>query len=133
MYRNTLTVYGEYLARNQALPTAASEQGNGGSRRAGGMLGAAEVVMVAAAPVTLAEGTTLTLSLQESMDDVSFTDMPVSFRRTLVGAGLACDTGDVLARLPLSSDAGRYVRAVVATDDATAAGSVDILFEYQPR
>lgn len=133
MYKNRLTVYGEHLARAQALPAAGEAEGNGGSRRAGSMLGAAEVVMVAAGAVHMAEGATLTLSLRDSADDAVFTDMPVRFRRTAGAGGLAFGAGEVMARLPLPSDARTHLKAVVATDDPGVTGVVDVLFEYLPR
>lgn len=133
MYKNTLTVYGEHLAKAQSLPADASAEGNGGARRAGSMLGAAEVVMVAASSVTLAEGTTLTLMMQQSTDGETFTDIPVQFRKTVAASSMNVAAGEVMARLPLPSDAGSFVRAVMATDDAAATGSVDIIFEYLPR
>lgn len=133
MYKNQLTVYGEHLAKEQQLPASTSAEGNGGSQKAGSMLGAVEVVMVAATSVHLAENATLTLSMQESTDNTVFSNMPVQYIRKAVGGAMDFAAGDVVARLPLSSDAGKHVKAVMATDDAAATGTVNIIFEYLPR
>ncbi|UZP67379.1 hypothetical protein N1030_17555 [Desulfovibrio mangrovi] len=133
MYKNQLTVYGEHLAKAQTLPANTTAAGNGGSRKAGSMLGAAEVVMVAATPVAIAENATLTLSLQESADDAVFADVPVLFRKAAVGKAMSFAAGEVMARLPMPSDTAKYVKASMGTDDAAASGTVNIIFEYLPR
>jgi hypothetical protein len=133
MYKNQLTLYGEHLAKAQVLPANATAEGNGGSRKAGSMLGAAEVVMVAASAVTVAENGTLTLALQESADDSAFAEVPVIFRKTASGAAMTFAAGEVMARLPMPSDTAKYVKAVFGTDDAAATGTVNVIFEYLPR
>lgn len=132
MYGHMLRVHGEQLAKGQALPRNAQAAGNGGAQRAGALMGAAEVAVVAATDVALGSGKSLTLTLEDSGDGVAFAALPVSFRRT-VTAARSWKPGEVLGRLPVPSDCRRHVRAVVGTDDAAASGSVDIVFDYLPR
>lgn len=132
MYGHMLRVHGEHLAKGQALPKNTQAVGNGGPQRAGALMGAAEVAAVAATPVTLGDGKSLTLMLEDSDDGVAFAALPVSFRRSAPG-GRTWVGGEVLGRLPLPSDCRRHVRVVIGTDDAGASGTVDVVFDYLPR
>ena len=133
MYRNMLRVQDEYLAKTQALPRNTTATGNGGARRAGSQMGAFEVVVVATAATTIADGKSLTLALEDSADGTAFAPLAVSFKRTVSGGARTWKPGDVLGRVPLPSDCRSWVRAVMGTDDASAAGTVDIVFDYMPR
>lgn len=133
MYRNILRIHDTQLASRQEMPRNATVQGNGGTHHAGGLMGTAEVVMVAATRVALGEGKCLTLGLEDSNDGVAFAPVPVSYRRSLSGGPRTWETGDVLARLPVPSDCQSRIRVVLGTDDPGASGSVDVLFDVQPR
>ncbi len=133
MYDHQLRIYGEYLAQAQALPKNARAVGNGGGQRAGSLMGAAEAVMRAASPAALAAGKSVSLLFEDSDDNETFRQMPVSFKYTGGPSPTAWEKGCVVGRLPLPSDCRRYVRAVLETDDASASGSVDVNFDYLPR
>jgi hypothetical protein len=131
MYKNKLTVYGEPLAKAQELPVNSPVLGNCGIRRAGTMLGTAEIVMVAASPVTIGRGDVLSLAYDQSTDAENFDRAPVSFQLK-ADDDLSFSAGTVMARLPLASDTPKFVRAVLETNGGGAAGTVDVMFEYFP-
>lgn len=133
MYRNILRIHDTQPASRQEMPRNATVQGNGGAHHAGGLLGTTEMVMVAATPVTLGDGKSLTLGLEDSADGIAFAPVPVSFRRTFSGGPRTWEPGDVLARLPVPSDCRARIRVVFGNDDPEASGSVDVLFDVQPR
>ncbi|WP_027186658.1 hypothetical protein [Desulfovibrio cuneatus] len=133
MYNHQLRVYGEYLAKEQPLPQNSQSVGNGGGQRAGSMLGAAEVVFTASAPVALQAQKAVSFGLEESDDNTSFTPVPITFRLATGTTARAWEQGDIIGRLPLPSELKRYVRLTLATDDAAAKGSVDAAFSYLPR
>ena len=133
MYDYQLRVYGEYLAKDQTMPANTKVMGNGGNQLAGGQLGAAEIIITAASAVTLAAAKSLTLSLETGTDDTFFVAMPVTFKLTCGANAKTWGQGDIIGRLALPSDCERYVRAFVATDDATASGKFDVTFAYLPR
>lgn len=133
MYNHQLRIYGEYLAKEQPLPQNSQSVGNGGGQRAGSMMGAAEVVLTASAPVTLQAQKSVSFGLEESDDNTSFTPVPLTFRLTSGTAARTWEQGDVIGRLPLPSELKRFVRLTLATDDSTAKGSVDAAFSYLPR
>ncbi|MFV0421684.1 hypothetical protein [Oleidesulfovibrio sp.] len=132
MYNHTLRINGEFLASAQQMPANTQVTGNGGVSRAGSMCGAAEVVVKAVAPVTLAAGKSFTLHLEHGDAEDSLSVMPVAFTRQYTD-GLNATAGDIIARLPVPSDAGRYVRALLGTDDAAASGTVDVFMDFIPR
>ncbi len=133
MYNHQLRVYGEYLAKEQPLPQNSQSVGNGGGQRAGSMMGAAEVVLTASAPVALQTQKTVSFGLEESDDNISFTPVPIFFRLATGTAARAWEQGDIIGRLPPPSELKRYVRLTLATDDAAAKGCVDATFSYLPR
>lgn len=133
MYNHQLRIHGEYLASKQTLPKNAQAVGNGGAQRAGSLMGAAEIVMRAASVVTIAASKSFSVLLEHSADNESFVLMPLTFKSTSGAQARTWQDGDVMARVPLPSDCERFVRIVIATDDAAAAGMVDAHFHYLPR
>ena len=133
MYDHQLRSHGEALAQNQALPKNTQTPGNGGPQRAGSMMGAAEAVVKAVSPVTVAAGKSLTVILEDGDDAATLTALPLTFKLTAGASVLTRDTGAILGRIPLPSDCRRYVRVVLGTDDASASGAVDVFFQYLPR
>lgn len=133
MYNHMLRLYGTNLATEQTLPANTSAVGNGGGQSAGGLLGSTEMVMVAASAVTLTSGKTITMKLEDSADNSTFTAVPMTSTRTATATVNSWKIGDVIARLPVPSDAREYVRVKISTDDSSVSGTVDVVFDYLPR
>ena len=133
MYDHQLRIYGENLAAGQALPKNTQAQGNGGAQRAGSLMGATEIVVKSVSSVTIAAGKSLTVIVEHGDDGVAFTPMPSTFKLTAGASVFTREAGEILGRIPLPSDCRRYVRVLLGTDDAAAAGSVDVFFQYLPR
>ncbi|MFI3270934.1 MAG: hypothetical protein R3Y11_02370 [Pseudomonadota bacterium] len=133
MYNHMLRLYGTDLASEQALPSNTSAVGNGGGQSAGGLLGSTEMVMVAATAVSLTVGKTISMTLEDSDDNETFSAVPMTSSCTATSSACSWAIGDVIARLPVPSDAREYVRVKMSTDDTAVSGSVDIVFDYLPR
>ncbi|MCG8531050.1 MAG: hypothetical protein MI749_10325 [Desulfovibrionales bacterium] len=133
MYKHTLRVNGEYLAKAQALPKNASSTGNGGTVAAGSMMGAVEVVMAAADAVTLPANATISLLLEDSDDGRTFGKMPVRSVVTMGGSDAQFAAGEEIARLPVASTARKKIRCVMTTDATGVSGSVDVFCDFLPR
>lgn len=133
MYNHMLRIHGCHLATAQTLPCNTNAVGNGGARSVGGLLSGVEMVMIAASDVAIGASKSITLSMEDSADKITFTAVPVTCRRMASSSGQAWKKGDVIARLPVPSDCKEYIRVIIATDDASASGSVDVLFDYMPR
>jgi len=133
MYKHTLAVHGEYLAKDHDLPQNASEDGNGAVLDVSGSLGGVEVVAEAAAEITLADTKTLTISLEHKDDaDAAYVALGTVY-------GLTSDGGDTIAagtelgRFVPPSDVKENLKAVLATDDAAASGKVSVYTSYLAR
>lgn len=133
MYKQQLRVYGEYLAKEQSIPTNGEQEGNQGAGKAGSMLGAGELVLAAAGEVRIANGKTLRVKLTGSKDNKVFSTLPVSFSKQASSNSMQFSSGEVMARLPLASDTPSFVKVIIGTNDSGASGSVDAFFEYLPR
>jgi hypothetical protein len=132
MYKHTLKVYGQYLAEDQALPQNTSADGNGAVLNLAGTMGGVEVVAAVASAVTLADAKTLSIKLQDSADNETFADLATIYTVTADGA-TSIVAGTVLGRFVLPTDCEDYVKAVLTTDDAAAAGAVSVYPTYLPR
>ncbi len=133
MYDHQLRIHGESLALNQALPKNAQAVGNGGPQRAGSLMGAAEAVVKAVSPVSLAANKSLTVILEDGDEPGTLSPLPLTFKLTAGATALTREAGSILGRIPLPSDCRRYVRVTLGTDDASATGAVDVFFQYLPR
>ncbi|SIO36834.1 hypothetical protein [Halodesulfovibrio marinisediminis] len=133
MYKHTLRVNGEYLAKAQTLPANSSSVGNGGSIKAGSTMGAVEVVMAAADAVSIPASTQLTLQLEGSDDNTTFTLLPVNFVVTTAGSVTKYKKGEELARLPIPSNAPKHVRCRIVTNKTGVTGGVDVFCDFLPR
>lgn len=136
MYQNPLTdtnrlkVADEFLATGQTVPTNTNVDGDEGSKELAGTLGGLEVIVSAKTTVTLANTTKLTCKLMDSADNSSFADIAgASVVKTSAGAAWAA--GTILARIPIPSNARRYIKLNIATDDTTPpTGTVDAFVDY---
>lgn len=133
MYNHMLRIYNTNLASEQALPRNTSAIGNGGGQSAGGLLGSTEIVMIASSDVTLTVGKSITLTLQDSDNNETFTDVPMTSTRTATPTAYLWDIDDIILRLPIPSSAREYVRVVISTDDEHVTGKVYVVFDYLPR
>ena len=133
MYNQHLKVHGEGLAKAQILPKNSEAVGNGGFQRAGSMMGAAEIIVQAASLVNLGAGKSLSVFVDYSEDMQSVSPSPCSFKLSAGVGAKSWELGETMARIPLASDAGRYVRLRISTDDAAASGTFDASFDYLPR
>ncbi|SHN62902.1 hypothetical protein [Desulfovibrio litoralis] len=132
MYGHTLRVHDEYLAKNQAVPKNTESVGNQGVSKNASALGSAEIMMSAAQNVVLNANKSISIRVEDSADGISFTALPVSFKRTMGASSRTWNIGEEIARLPIPSDARTYIKVFISTDDTAATGNVDIAFNYLP-
>ena len=103
MYDNILTSSNDYLSSSQAVPQNTNADGDEGSKRINGSLGALQIVVKCKTAITLAASKTLTLTVKDSADDSSFSTIVTEEIAT--GSGLTYAADDVIARLAIPSDA----------------------------
>lgn len=135
MYDHELKVYGQYLAKEQALPLNTSADGNGAVLDLSGIQGAVEVVAKVTSEITISDTKVLTIKLQDKDDDGSYADLGIVHQATYSSSGganvVAADT--VLGRFVLPTDTKRNLKAVLTTDDAAAAGAVSVYPRFLGR
>lgn len=132
--RNYVDINGQNLAKAQTLPANTSADGNGGAVMLGGILGAVEILARVNTAVTIADTKALTITVQHSDSEAGgFTALGTVYTLTAAsGSGaLAADTE--LGRFALPSTVKNFVKAVITTTDAAAAGKVDVIPVYLPR
>lgn len=132
---NRLKVYDEYLATGQTIPQNTNANGDEGFKELSGTLGGLEVLFSAKTTVTLGSNATFTAHLEDSADGVNgIADIPGASVVKSAGAGGSIYTaGTILARIPIPSNAKRYVRCNIATNDAAATGTVDAFVDFMPK
>lgn len=131
--KHYVDINGQNFAKAQALPQNTSADGSGGGIELSGINGAIEALARVNTAVTIADTKALTIKLQHSADGSSWTDLGTIYSLTAAGGNgsLAADTE--LGRFALPSTVRRYVKAVITTTDAAAAGKVDVIPVYLPR
>lgn len=141
MSANQLTLNGtlksadDYLAKAQSLPQNASADGNGGSFESSDTQGSLQVIAEVNSQITLADTKTLGVKIQQSKDNGvsdAFADLETLYSLTSDG-GSVIAAGTELGRFVIPTNAERYIKAVLTTDDAAAAGKVDLYVDYIPR
>jgi hypothetical protein len=134
MYKHELTVYGENLATDQALPQNASADGNGGVFDLAGTQGGIEIVVkVGSTAIALADTKSLTVKLaHKDRDDASFVDLATLYSKTASGATTLA-VGTELARFSLPSSTGNCLKAVITTTDVSASGKLSVSPIYLAR
>lgn len=133
MYKHTLSVDGQYLAKEQALPQNASADGNGAVLDLRGSLGGVEIVARAAGDLSLAAGKSLAITLQHKDDDESYADLGEVFAVTAGEAAWTAEDGEILGRFVPATDVKEHLKVVLTTDDAAASGPVSVLPTYLAR
>ncbi|MDE7468747.1 MAG: hypothetical protein K2M30_00485 [Desulfovibrionaceae bacterium] len=134
MYKHTLTIADQYLAKEQELPKNKTVEGNGTPLHLGGGIGGmVELVMVATKECTLPASASITLELLESEEvDGTYTKAPIT--STIHSTQLKkWNKGDCIMRLPLSSYAKPFIKASISTTNANVQGTVSVIPSYLPR
>ncbi len=132
MYKHILKVHGEYLAKDQALPQGASADGNGEVMDFSGALGSQEVVAEAVADIALADTKTLSVTLMQRDPEGDWETLGTVCAMTASGP-VSIEAGTILGRFVPPSDAKAETKAVLATSDAAATGSVSVYPHYLAR
>ena len=132
MYKHNLKVYGDYLAKEQALPQNTSANGNGNEVRLGGTMGGIEIVLECIALITLADTKVLTIKLRDSADGTTYADLETVYTVTASGETTVA-AGTIMARFILPTDCNDYIMATLTSTDAALTGSVSIYPTYLPR
>lgn len=136
MYDHDLKVYGGYLAKAQTVPQNDSADGNGGGQQISGTQGGIEVIAkVGATALGLADTKVFTIALQQSSDNGvadAYAALHTLYTVTASGATVVA-AGTELGRFIIPTNAERYIKAVLTSDDAAMTGTVDIYPVYLPR
>lgn len=135
MYNHDVKVEGGYFAEAQTVPQNTSAAGNGGSQEVSGTHGGIEIKAVVTTELALADTKVFSIKIQESSDDGdsdAFADKHTLYSVTASGATtVAVDT--VLGLWVVPTDAERYLKAVLTSDDAAMTGAVSVYPRYLPR
>lgn len=123
----------DFLALDQTIPSATSADGNGGSFDLGNTQGSLEVVAeVGSVALAITDTKVFSIKLYDSADDSSFAELATVYSLTAAGGNGAIAAGTELGKLIVPSNARRYVKAVLTTDNADT-GKVNVFFTYVPR
>lgn len=126
-------IYGQNLAKAQAVPQNTSADGNGGAVEFSGINGAVEVVARVYEDVEIASTKVLTIKVQHSDEEGSgFSDLGTVFTETM-STTTTFASGHVLGRFALPSHIKDYAKAVISSTDAGASGKLDVIPTYLPR
>lgn len=132
--KHHVDIHGQNLAKAQTLPQNTSANGNGGAVFLGGILGAVEILARVHAAVTIADTKAITIKVQHSdSEDSGFADLATVYTLTAADGSGALAKDTELGRFALPSSVKDYVKAVITTTDAAAAGKVDVIPVYLPR
>ena len=133
MYKHTLSVDGEYLAKDQALPQNASADGNGAVLDLRGSMGGVEIVARAASALSIADTKSLTITMQHKAEDGAYADLGEVFGVTAAGGAWTAAEGEILGRFVPATDVEENLKVVLTTTDAAASGAVSVLPTYLAR
>jgi len=119
-----------YLSENQAVPQNTSADGNGEVQEVAGTNGSLEVVVECSEAITITSAKVLSIKIQDSNTSGSgYADLATIYSATAPTFA----AGDVIARYTLPEGVKNYIKAVLTTDDASAAGKLNIFTHYVPR
>jgi hypothetical protein len=133
MYKHTLSVDGEYLAKEQTLPQNAGIDGNGAVLDLRGTLGGVEIVARAASAVSIADAKSLTLTLRHKAAGGAWADLGELVNVTAAGGAWTAEEGEILGRFVPATDLKQDLKVVLATTDPAASGAVSVLPTYLAR
>jgi len=132
--KHYVDIHGQNLAKAQTLPQNTSADGNGGAVKMGGILGAVEIVARVNAAVTIADTKALTIKVQHAdTAGGSYADLGTVYTLTAASGNGALAKDTELGRFALPSTVKDFIKAVITTTDASAAGKVDVIPVYLPR
>jgi hypothetical protein len=125
----------DFLAKDQDAPDNTTVDGNGGSFDIGNFqLGSMEVVAkVGSVALGLTDTNVLTIALHDSADNSSFAALAIIYTITAAAGSGVKAVGTVLGKLIVPSNARRYVKAVITSDDASTTGKLDVFMTHLPR
>lgn len=130
-YDGILRSSDDYLAKAQTPPDNDTADGNGGGFSLGGSQGSIEIVAVVNSEVGVPDTKALTVKLQHSDDNSSYTDLATIYTITSSG-GDTLAVGTELGRYILPTTAKRWVKAVIVTT-GTVTGKLDVFNRYIAR
>jgi len=142
-YDHIQRAYGEYYASAQTIPANATEVGDEGAQQHSGAMGGIEIITQVNTAVSFHYITALleVWILHATTNAAAYFQTlcrACSFRAWPTKLGAAAPTGPyaagtVFGRYVLPSDAYRYTKAVLKTDDDSASGALDIFPSLLPR
>lgn len=136
MYKHRTILENQMFQKELTLPQNTTATATT-AMRAGRTEGALAITLVAAdANIALANTKSFTLSFTESDTEGGTYSAPktnVSVKVTQSEALANVRVGTPLASLILPENCGNWVKAVVGTDDSSAAGKVNVILDYLAR
>lgn len=123
----------DFLALDQTVPSNTSADGNGGSFDLGNTEGSLEVVAeVGSVALGITDTKVFSVKLHDSADNSSFTELATVYTITAAAGSGVIAAGTVLGELIIPSNARRYVKAILTTNNADT-GKVNVFLTYLPR
>lgn len=119
-------------ATAQALPTATTADGNGGSLEVSQTQNSINVYVRVNEEITVVDTKTLTVDLYDSADNSTFAKKETIYTVTASGGDSVLEVDAELADYVVPYDTKRYTKIVITTDNATA-GKIDIFPRYIAR
>lgn len=132
MYNHKLIFDDQVFEEGQTLPANTSDTSETPHRVDGTNGRLAICVTAADGDVAIADTKTFTLTYLEcATEDGSFA-APAEKPSLVIAydGAYAPDEGDVIGRLLLPVEVGKWIKPVIATTDAAAAGTVNVFLEY---
>jgi hypothetical protein len=132
MYKHKLIFDDQKFEGGMALPANANADCDT-PMRVNGVNGKLAVTVLAASPVSLAAGATMTMALKEAEaeDDTAAPYAPAqSLVMTAPTGGYSAPTGDTIMTMIVPVDFNNWCVPNIATTDPAASGTVDVILEY---
>lgn len=111
-----------YFIEDEALPKNTNKTSS--SLEVGGSHSSLEVIVDVTSAVTITATKVLTITLQESADNETFTDKAILYTFTSASGATNIAVQEGVCRYTLPVDIKKYARVKVATDDGSAAGAI---------
>jgi hypothetical protein len=125
--------YNEYYASGQTVPQNTNADGDDGPRQNSGAMGGISITAVAKTDVAIADTKTLTITVLDC-DSETGSYVEIGKICVLLSSGATTyEAGTVLGQFILPPSARSWTKINIATDDATATGTIDVFAEMIPR
>ncbi|MBT7082065.1 MAG: hypothetical protein HN929_11495 [Chloroflexi bacterium] len=130
MYKHKLLFDNQMFETGMTVPVTATEASTG--LRAGGTRSRIAVTVLAATEVKIADAKKFTISLKECATETGTFAAPAasSSMVTTMSAATTYAVGDRISSLVLPENIGKWVKAVITTDDTAPTGKIDVFLEY---